>query len=409
MVSRRTFLHRTQIRENGGIREYHERLILHKIRQHQEIPSADLVRETGLSMQSVSRITKRLIELGLIEKRGRRRIKGKVGQPSVPLALKPDGAYSVGVKIGRKSLDIIAIDNSARVMERMRQEYDFPEPNQVIAASNDGISSILSGLSVRRRKRIVGLGVVAPYGLAERYEELGSPASLALQWANTDLGAVIAREHDLPIWFDHDAKAACLADLLLHNNPARPGNYLFVSLGTIIGGGIVADGALVRGPQGYAGAVGPLPVPGVLDPFASADPDLTVPLLRVASCYVLNAMVRAAGKDPAEIESGTVPPGCPIVTDWISRASSALAIAILSAVSTFEFEAVVLDGDLPPALLERLGNRLSNSLDGLDFTGLIRPKLLMGDLGNRARALGGALLPFYHNFAPQRKLLVKAR
>ena len=64
----------------------------------------------------MSRIVNRLLKLNLLEKRNRRRIKGKVGQPSIPLALKAEGAYSIGVKIGRKSLDIVAIDFIQRMI-----------------------------------------------------------------------------------------------------------------------------------------------------------------------------------------------------------------------------------------------------------------------------------------------------
>ncbi|MDE0112109.1 MAG: ROK family transcriptional regulator [Albidovulum sp.] len=393
--------------ENGGIREYNERLILHAIRQHGEIPSAELVRKTGLSVQSVSRITKRLIDFNLIEKRDRRRVKGKVGQPSVPLALKADGAYSIGVKIGRKSLDIVAMDFSGTIQESAVFEYDFPEPSQVVAASIDGISEILSRLTKSRRERVVGLGVVAPYGLADRHAELKSPASLAEEWAKTDLRAAIAETHDLRIWEDHDAKAACLADLLLHGVGARPKNYLFLFLGTIMSGGVVLDGTLVRGPHGYAGAIGPLPVPGGLALLERDRQALVVPLLRVASRYVLNEMLLSADLDPGKILFTRTSCEHDAVRKWADYAARALAIGILSAISTFDFDAVVIDGDLPSEVREYLVERLRESLDEQDFTGLVRPELLVGDLGNRARALGGALLPFYSNYVPERDLLVK--
>ena len=407
MKSTKRFLERVRESENGGIREYNERLILHAVRQHREIPSAELVRVTGLSVQSVSRITKRLIDLDLIEKRDRRRIKGKVGQPSVPLALKADGAFSIGVKIGRKSMDIIAMDFAGSVQERTLFEYDFPEPSQVVAASNDGISKILSKLTKSQRERVVGLGVVAPYGLADWKVELKSPASLTEQWEAIDLRAAIAEAHDLPIWEEHDAKAACLADLLLHGVGTRPKNYIFLFLGTITSGGVVLDGALMHGPHGYAGAIGPLPVPANL---AFPEPDgrsPTVPLLKVASRYVLNEMAENAGLDAARILANGSSCEFTAVRDWADRAARALAIGVLSSVSTFDFEAVVVDGDLPPDVRKYLVKRLGERLDEQDFTGLVRPELIVGDLGNRARALGGALLPFYSNFAPERDLLIK--
>ena len=398
------------------MRQYHERLILHTVRRFGEIPSADLVRETGLSVQSVSRIVNRLLGLELLEKRERRRVKGKVGQPSVPLALKPESAYAIGVKIGRTSLDIVAIDFEGKVQGLVEHKYGYPDPAFVLPQVHAGITSILSGFSAAQQARIVGIGVVAPYGLGERRGEMKSPASLARKWASTDVRAAVETEHDFPVWYEHDAKAACLADMLLHRPTSRPRTYLYVFLGTIVGGGMVVDGTLWHGPYGYAGAIGPMPVPASLDPKAASERLFVVPLLRVASRYVLNEMLAGAGYEPGSVlpsdapsEEFTVPEEISqIVDDWIERASDALGIAILSAISTIDLEAVVVDGALPAPVLANLVARVTAKMDQHDFTGLIRPQLVRGDLGNRARAMGGALLPLYSKFAPERELLFKA-
>ena len=397
------------------MRQYHERLILHTVRRFGEISSADLVRETGLSVQSVSRIVNRLLELDLLEKRGRRRVKGKVGQPSVPLALKAGGAYSIGVKIGRKSLDIVAIDFEGNVKRLIEHKYDYPDPHFVLPTVNTGIADILSQFSSSQRVRIAGIGIVAPYGLGERRGEMKTPAGLAEEWATTDVRAAIKTEEDYPVWYEHDAKAACLADMLLHRPTSRPRTYLYVFVGTIIGGGVVVDGTLSHGPHGYAGAIGPMPVPSSLDPKPTSQPLAVVPLLRVASRYVLNEMLTNAGYEPETVlpsdvltEEFRMPEDIsPIVGEWIGRASEALAIAVLSAISTFDFEAIVIDGALPEPVLADLVDHVSAKMDRQDFTGLIRPKLMRGDLGNRARAMGGALLPLYSKFAPERELLFK--
>lgn len=411
---RQHFLELQNDSESGGIREYNERLILHAIRQHEEIPSADLVRETGLSVQSISRITKRLLDLGLIEKRNRRRVRGKVGQPSVPLALKAEGAYSIGVKIGRKSLDIVVIDFEGNVKKLIEHNYDYPTPEHVLPKINAGIESILSDFTLAERSRIVGIGVVAPYGLGERSGEMKSPPGLAESWSTTNVRAAILNNQDYPIWFEHDAKAACLADMLLHRPTLRPQTYAYIFIGVIVGGGIVIDGMLSHGPHGYAGAFGPMPVPRELDPEPSSGKSIVVPLLKVASRYVVNEMLEKAGYDPESVlsiditpkEFEIIPEGARVIIDaWVERAGSAIAIAIMSSISTLDFEAIVIDGDIPVNLLTKLNKRVTEELDQQDFTGLKRPKLLSGDLGNRARAMGGALLPLYSKFAPERELL----
>ena len=399
--------------DGGGIREYNERLILHAIRQHDEIPSAELVSKTGLSVQSVSRIAKRLINLGLIEKRDRRRVKGKVGQPSVPLALRAEGAYSIGVKIGRKSLEIVAIDLKGNVKKLVEHHYEYPSPVKVLPKINSGIADILSDFTPAQRDRIVGIGVVAPYGLGERSDEMKSPPGLAKSWSMIDVRAEIEESYDYPIWFEHDAKAACLADMLLHRPALRPNTYAYVFVGAIIGGGIVINGMLSHGPHGYAGAIGPMPVPRSLDPRPSTQTSSVVPLLRVASRYVVSEMLAKAGHDPEIILRTDTPPESfdlpkdakMIIDDWVERAGSAITIAIISTISTLDFEAIVIDGGLPEPILSLLVARVAEKMEQQDFTGLIQPALLRGDLGNRARAMGGAVLPMYSRFAPERGLV----
>ena len=56
----------------GGLRQYNERVILQAIRLHGALPSADLARLTHLTAQTVSLITKRLIEDFVKARRGDR-------------------------------------------------------------------------------------------------------------------------------------------------------------------------------------------------------------------------------------------------------------------------------------------------------------------------------------------------
>src|SRR5689334_14542342 len=85
----------------SGVRLYNERLVLSLIRRHGSLPKAEIARLTGLSAQTISVIMRPLEKDRLVAKRPRQR--GKVGQPSVPFALEPEGAFALGLKIGRRS------------------------------------------------------------------------------------------------------------------------------------------------------------------------------------------------------------------------------------------------------------------------------------------------------------------
>ena len=81
------------------VRPYNDRLFIDLIRTAGQMSKAELTRASGLSAQSATVIVNRLVEDGLLKPGDA--IKGKVGQPSTPYSLNPDGAISIGVKVGR--------------------------------------------------------------------------------------------------------------------------------------------------------------------------------------------------------------------------------------------------------------------------------------------------------------------
>src|SRR5262245_65075997 len=111
----------------SGVRLYNERLVLSLIRRYGSLPKAEIARVTGLSAQTASVIVKQLEADGLVLRQRPQR--GRIGQPPVPLSLNPDGAYSIGLKVGRRSSDLVLIDLMGRVRSSLHRSYRYPEPD----------------------------------------------------------------------------------------------------------------------------------------------------------------------------------------------------------------------------------------------------------------------------------------
>jgi predicted ArsR family transcriptional regulator len=107
-----------------AVRAYNERLVLSLVRRHGSLAKVDIARETGLSAQTVSVIMRSLEGDGLLV-RGEPK-KGRVGQPSVPMSLKPGGAYSIGLKIGRRSADLLLMDFVGNIHKQLHETYAYP-------------------------------------------------------------------------------------------------------------------------------------------------------------------------------------------------------------------------------------------------------------------------------------------
>ena len=78
------------------------------IRQHGSAPKAEIAQKTGLSAQAVTVIINSLEAESLLIRKDPQR--GRVGQPTIPFALNPDGAFGIGLKVGRRSFDLTLID-----------------------------------------------------------------------------------------------------------------------------------------------------------------------------------------------------------------------------------------------------------------------------------------------------------
>ena len=99
-----------------GVRAYNERLVLALVRRHGAMARADIARKTGLSAQTISVIIRELEKDGLITQG--ERVRGRVGQPSMPMRLAADGVFSFGLKIGRRSAEIILMDFLGHIRQR---------------------------------------------------------------------------------------------------------------------------------------------------------------------------------------------------------------------------------------------------------------------------------------------------
>ena len=92
---------------------------------------------------------------------------------------------------------------------------------------------------------------------------------------------------------------------------------------------------------------------------------------------------------------------------WSDDAALALAGAIVNAHAVLDTEKIVIDGTLPAAQLTRLIQKVESALRRYDLTGLETPQFEQGQIGYQARALGGAFLPVYTQFAPDRDVFLK--
>jgi len=380
------------------VRAYNERLVLSLVRLHGSMSKADITRRSGLSAQTVSVIMRSLEKDGLLL-RGEP-VRGRVGQPSVPMRLNPDAVYSFGIKIGRRSADLVLMDFVGRIRLQYHETYAYPVPEKIIEIIASGIDRLEAGLSATERDRIAGIGIAAPFELWNWADEVGAPQDEMDAWRGVDLQAEISSRVRHAVYLQNDATSACGAELVFGVGPSYP-DFVYFFIGSFVGGGIVLNSAIFSGRTGTAGAVGPLPVRG--------KGGETRQLLDIASIFVLENMLKERGIDPQPLwysADDWIDFGEPLNL-WISETANALAQAIVAAASIIDFGAAIIDGGFPAWVRKRLVIATIESVRRLDLQGVIIPDIIEGRVGSHARAIGGASLPIFAKYLTDQSVLFK--
>jgi len=388
----------------GGLRQFNERVVLQAIRLHGASPKAEIARLTHLTPQTVQLIIARLEADDLVRKLAP--LRGKVGQPSVPMALNPDGAFSIGVVIGRRRMDMLLIDFVGQVRERVSLDYKFPDPQTLFDDIAIRLRQLRKSLKPALRPRLQGIGVAAPLSIGGWRELLDFEPEIAQRWERVDLherAAVLGDAIGLPVEVVKDTAAACVAELVAGRGRSLR-SFLYIFVDTFIGGGLVLDSHRFEGAHGNAGAVGSLPLG--LTRGASRQP---AQLLSVASLFRLESQYAVAGiaTDAWQDERAFTKRWQPVTAAWLAESGDAIALSINSAACLLDIDAVIVDGSFSREMLAALLDAIAPTLDRYSWEGVSRPQVLAGTVGSDARAIGGAMLPLHAAFVPDRELFLK--
>lgn len=387
------------------LRHYNERVVLEALRRTKEASKAELARIARLTPPAVSAIVDSLVAAGLVEPRGKRF--GGKGQPSGMFGVNPEGAFMIGLHLGRRSLEGVLLDFDGKTLLFEQFDHEFPEPDQVGLRGNQILNHFRQHLG-DKADRLIGLGISAPYFLGSWEAELGAKPEGSGSWRNVDLTSHFDAARGLPTFVENDASAAAAAELVFGAGTYLK-DFVHLSVNTMIGGGLVMDGVLQTGPNGNAAAFGPMPVTASrlrTTPPSQAPFEI---LLRRASIYVLMRHLAASGSSVTRVrELDPMPKDSAVpFAEWQDDCANALAQAIVSTISVVDVEAIVIDGLLPRALMKETVDLVRTELARVIPTGVVAPLIVDGSIGPRASAIGAAILPLVMLFTPDSTILTR--
>ena len=263
------------------LRAHNERALLECLRSAGPSSRPDLARIAGLSKPTVSQALANLESAGLVRPVGP--ASPSLGRTAMLYEVDPTAGYVVGIDIGRAWIRVAAADLSGEIVarrdERNRARSASALVKSVAAVAHDVVEA--AGLTWKQVAHTVvgGPGVFDPDSDRLRH------APNVPGWSRPGVMSELREALPPTVALDNDANLAAVGERS-YGSGRDARTFVYVSVGTGIGMGVIIDGELYRGAHGAAGEVGYLPLGedgaggaagrdarrrGILEEAASAD------------------------------------------------------------------------------------------------------------------------------------------
>jgi glucokinase-like ROK family protein len=237
--------------DQDKVRRINKSIVLNTLRLRAPISRVEVAHVTGLNRSTVSNIVNSLIDEGLVWESEHQDSTG--GRPAISLSLRRDGGAVIGLEIG---VDFIAILLANFVAETLWQARVPTSPSrsqiEIIAQAERLVDQALA-IAGEHNLTPLGMGVGLPGLVNARQGELVIAPNL--KWTNVPLRLMWNQRFRLPIYIENEANLAALGEYYF--GLARGvENFVCLTSGIGLGGGIMISGQLLRGGHGYAGEIG---------------------------------------------------------------------------------------------------------------------------------------------------------
>ncbi|MEK6310001.1 MAG: ROK family protein [Curtobacterium sp.] len=232
---------------------FNRTVVLDAVRRSPEgLSRVELAGRTGLSAQTVSNVTRFLIEAGMIVESGTV-VSGR-GKPRTILRLEAGSRYAVGVHIDPAIVTYVLLDLAGTVVAQSTTSTPTADdPAEVVRTIADALDALVVGAEVDV-DTVLGVGIASPGPIDADAGVVLDPPFLP-RWRDVPLRDALAEATGYPVLLEKDVTAAAVGEMFLAGESAAR-NFAFVYFGTGFGVGLVLDHEPVRGVGANAGDAG---------------------------------------------------------------------------------------------------------------------------------------------------------
>jgi predicted NBD/HSP70 family sugar kinase len=369
--------------------------LLRLIREGGGVTRSDLARLTGLGRSTVTQRIDALLEHHLIYEAGGGVTTG--GRPPTVLAFNHMAGVILAADFGATHSRLAVSDlGSAPLAERAFDLDIGAGPEHSLALVESHFATMLEELG-RDPADVRGIGIGVPGPVAFTTGQPVNPPVMP-RWDGFVVPAWFAETYDAPVLVDNDVNIMAFGEHWTHWRGVE--HFLFVKVGTGIGAGLVADGAIHRGAQGAAGDIGHIRLGGHDDVLCRCGN--TGCLEAVASGHALALRLAEAGREVSD-SRGVVRlarAGDALAIHMVRDAGRALGEVLAGCINFFNPGVIVIGGDLSGAEEHLLAGVREVTIQRSLPLATRALRIVRNQLGDRAGVVGAALMVLDHVLAP---------
>lgn len=232
---------------NIEVKKNNRNRIFRYICKYDTVSNPDISYELKMSLPTVTRITKELIEKGFVEEKGE--LKSTGGRRAKALSAVADIKLAVGLDITKHHISLVLTNIMGDVLNHKRIYQPYEPEEAYYRKVNEKLESFLDE-SEADRDKILGIGISFPGILDQERQIITYSHILGVEDIPFDS---VSCFFNYPCIFTNDANAGAYAEGFRAEGTER---FFYLSLSNSVGGAIFSNNKLVRGKNFRCGEAG---------------------------------------------------------------------------------------------------------------------------------------------------------
>lgn len=327
-----------------------QRKVVAALLTHGPLARAELTELLDVSRSRLSPEVGALISKGIAQERisdvstgGRRATRLALGDASFGLI--------AGIDIDAGGVSLVLMQLDGEVVARRAVQCEAPaEPASTLRAIDFALKAAVGEMG--SALRLIGVSIAADI---DNIGQVSEPPPTMPAWTGVSIGEHFTRRFGVPAHVENDVNVLAVAERARGGPASGLQNYAVVKLSSGVGCGLVVNGGLARGSEGYAGDIGHVCIDPASDAVCACGSSGCLEALVSAPALVREAEALAdAGASPALMELQASAPLSlesigqaaqledPAATAMLRAAGRQVGLAIASLVTIFNPAAVFL-------------------------------------------------------------------